>query len=322
MFMNITCEGLVANNHAYRTIQKILNLKETLKRFEELYAKVGAPGIPIEKGFKALLIQFMEDYSDRQMEAALRENIAVKWFCGFELKDETPDHSYFGKLRNRLGHENVAQIFNDVGNQMKSRGLRSNVFTFIDATALITKTALWEERDRAIKDGLDKLNNETVGKYSADKDARFGCKGKNKFWYGYKRHVAVDMQHRVITKIVTTSANVSDGKALPWVCPDRGIIFGDKSYCGKKTRQFIQDNGCHSAVILKNNMKGKDHTRDKFLTRLRMPYEGLFSLFRRRVRYRGLEKVSFQSLMEALVINIKRWAKITVSPHKTGYLPA
>lgn len=321
MFMNITCESLVSKSHAYRKIQKELNLKSILKKHGRLYASVGAPGIPIEKGFKALLLQFMEDYSDRQMEAALRENIAVKWFCGYELSDGTPDHSYFGKLRKRLGNDNVAEIFNQVLKQLQARGLQSNVFTFIDATALITKTALWEERDKAIKDGLEKLNNETVGKYSSDADARFGCKGKDKFWYGYKRHVSLDMQHRIITKIETTPANVSDGNGLSAVCPEGGIIFADKGYCGKKVQKILKEKGCCSAVILRNNMKGKDQKRDKFLTRLRMPYEGIFALFRRRTRYRGLAKVSFQNTMEALAINIKRLIKLVELPQPTGYLP-
>lgn len=46
---------------------------------------------------------------------------------------------------------------------------------------MISKVALWEERDKALKEGLDK-------------QARFGCKGKNKFWYGYKRNVAACMK--------------------------------------------------------------------------------------------------------------------------------
>ncbi len=52
----------------------------------------------------------MEDYSDRRMESALNENMAAKWFCDFELGQGAPDHSYFGKMRDRLGTNNVAQI--------------------------------------------------------------------------------------------------------------------------------------------------------------------------------------------------------------------
>jgi len=141
----------------------------------ELYSDLGQTGIIIEKGFKALLIQYWEDYSDRQMEKAVRENIAIRWFCGFNLTENTPDHTYFCKLRKRIGAKYLAIIFNQVNNLLKEYGLFGNVFTFIDASAIITKTALWEERDRAIKGGEVKLNNANVKKYAADKDARWGA---------------------------------------------------------------------------------------------------------------------------------------------------
>ena len=57
----------------------------------------------------------------------------------------------------------------------------------------MTKNTTWEERDKAIKEGEEALNNANVKKYSADPQARFGCKGKSKFWFGYKGHVGIDM---------------------------------------------------------------------------------------------------------------------------------
>ena len=57
------------------------------------------------------------------MEKAVRENIAIRWFCGFGLLDETPDHSYFGKLRKRIGTKRVADFFTEVNKTLESRGL-------------------------------------------------------------------------------------------------------------------------------------------------------------------------------------------------------
>ena len=62
----------------------------------------------------------------------------------------------------------------------------SEVFTFVDATHLIAKANLWEERDTAIKKKIDKLGKETLYLVAKDKDAKIGCKGKKKYWYGYK----------------------------------------------------------------------------------------------------------------------------------------
>ena len=70
-----------------------LGLAPLVSRVESLYSARGAPGAPLQQGLRAMIVQFLEDYSDRQMEPAIAENIAVKWFCQFELGETTPDHS-------------------------------------------------------------------------------------------------------------------------------------------------------------------------------------------------------------------------------------
>ena len=45
-------------------------------------------------------------------------------------------------------------------------------------------------------------------KIASDKQARIGCKGKNKYWYGFKKHVSVDMQSGLINKVLITPANI------------------------------------------------------------------------------------------------------------------
>ena len=75
---------------------------------------------------------------------------------------------------------------------------------------------------------MEKFNNETASLVAADKQARFGCKGNNKFWYGYKEHASVDMQSGLINKIAATSADVTDAQGLEKVCPKSGAVYADK----------------------------------------------------------------------------------------------
>lgn len=44
------------------------------------------------QGFKMLLLQYMEDLSDRELGRFLKENIASKYFCDFAL-EVTPTHA-------------------------------------------------------------------------------------------------------------------------------------------------------------------------------------------------------------------------------------
>jgi len=91
---------------------------------------------------KTLLLQFWEDYSDQEMEKALEENVTIKWFCGFGLLKKTPTFSYFSKLRKRIEIKNIVNLFNQINDDLKDKGLFRDFFKFIDASSIITKTAL------------------------------------------------------------------------------------------------------------------------------------------------------------------------------------
>ena len=263
---------------------------------------------------KALLIQFWEDYSDREMEKCVRENLAVRFFCGFGLMETTPDHSYFGKLRKRMGTKRIADLFEGVNALLEGYGLFGNVFTFIDASTIITKTALWEERDRAIQDGAEKLNNANVTKYAADKDARWGAKSKKKWWFGHKRHAAVDMRHGLIRKVAVTAANVPDFKATKCVLPKQGVVFMDKIYDTKKTDGILLARGLHPSTVRKNNNPQKNRDLDRWRSAIRMPFEGVFSKLSKHARYRGHAKVTMQSFLQAIAHNLKKAVMFVLLP--------
>ncbi len=303
-------DQVVEKEHAFRKINKLVKFNEITEPLRSLYSNLGQSGIDIEKGVKALIVQFWEDYSDRQMEKAIKENFAVRWFCGFGLREKTPDFSYFCKLRKRLGTKRTAELFEKINKILEGYGMFGNVFSFIDASAIVTKKALWKERDKAIAKGEEKLNNLNVKKYAADKQARWGAKSKKKMWFGYKRHHAVDMRYGLIKKLTVTPANESDFKALKNICPKQGMVFADKGYDYKQADNWIKANNCHSATIRKKNNKTKNRYLDKWRSRVRMPFEGVFSKLRRRVKYRGQAKVLMQCFLEATCHNLKKAVKI------------
>jgi hypothetical protein len=55
----------------------------------------------------------------------------------------------------------------------------------IDATHLIAKAMLWKEGDKARQQKIEPLNNIVLPKLAADPQARSGCRGNKKYWYGY-----------------------------------------------------------------------------------------------------------------------------------------
>lgn len=305
---------IIDDAHPFRRLKEILDFETLIAPMRAAYSTLGAHGIDVERGVKALLIQFWENYSDREMEKAVRENLAIRWFCGFTLTEHTPDHTYFSKLRSRLGTKRVANLFKEVNATLESRGLFGNVFTFIDASSIITKTALWEERDRAIKEGAERLNNKNVERYAADKDARWGAKSKTNIWFGHKRHAAVDMRYGLVKKVAVTAANVPDFRVIESVAPKEGAVFMDKMYDTKKTDRILHSRGIHAATIRKNNNPIKNRGLDCWRSAIRMPFEGTFSKMNKRARYRGHAKVTLQCFLEAMTYNLKKAVRVLFAP--------
>ena len=96
-------EDLVRPDHPYRKLLQIVDFKRLCKSLRSLFCEDrGRKGYHIESGFAALVLQWMEDLSDRELERFLQENTAGKLFCGFSLLEKTPDHTYFSALRKKI----------------------------------------------------------------------------------------------------------------------------------------------------------------------------------------------------------------------------
>ena len=297
-------DSLVSSTHPYRRFHAYL--PDATEVLGDVRHRKGADGYGGGRLFRCLLVQCMEDLSDRELERYLEEHLAAKWRCGFTLSEPTPDYSLFRRVRTRIGPTRLSQLFATMREQLKAAGLMSEVFTFVDATQLIAKATLWEERDKARQQHIEKRNNTVLPNVAVDKQARIGCKGKKKYWYGYKEPVSVDMQSGLINKVATTPANLPDAQGLRHVCPTQGAIYGDKGYCTAPARPAAAQRNCHLAAIQRNNLRSKNRDRDRWYTHWRAPYERVFAQRPKRVRYRGVAKNQFAAFLHAMAFNLKR----------------
>ena len=302
----INLNDLVPSNHSYRQFSCLWNFSTVSKQLKKMEKDNPYKGYGLLRLFKCLLLQFMEDLSDRELERYLQENNAAKWFCEFNLSEKTPEYSVFSKCRKRFRTHFLSKVFSNLRDQLKQQGVINEVFSFIDASHLITKANLWKERDDAFKKKYEPLNNEVLPKVAADKQARIGCKGKGKYGYGYKKHTSVDMQSGLINKVAVTPANVTDAQGMQDVCPDSGAIYADKGYCTEPEKKASTKKGCHLRAIKKRNMCGKNKDQDRWFSGLRSPYERVFAHQNKRVRYRGIAKNQFTEFMKTICFNLKR----------------
>lgn len=78
-------------------------LPDTIAVLADVSQLKGVDGYGVARLFRCLLLQIMEDLSDRDLARYLEENLAAKWFCGFTLSDPTPDDSLFTLVAPALG---------------------------------------------------------------------------------------------------------------------------------------------------------------------------------------------------------------------------
>ena len=108
-----------------------------------------------------------------------------------------------------------------------------------------------------------------------------------------------------INKVSITPANVTDSQGLGFVCPKTGAIFADKGYCQSPSTIAGKRKFLHLSAIKKNNMKDKIREKDKWISKIRAPYESVFSKENKRVRYVGICKNQFMAFMQAFEAVIK-----------------
>lgn len=107
----VSLEDLVPQDHVYRKFSSIWQFDGINKHLKKVEKSCNYKGFGIIRLFKCLLLQFLEDLSDRELERYLKENTSGKWFCGFGLTEETPSNTTFSKLRDRIGTKLLSEIF-------------------------------------------------------------------------------------------------------------------------------------------------------------------------------------------------------------------
>ena len=83
----VTLDQLVDLNHNYRKFKELWDLELVRKELKQIEDALGADfkGYGIFRLFLCLLVQFMENLSDRELEESLKSNLASKWFCEFNF---------------------------------------------------------------------------------------------------------------------------------------------------------------------------------------------------------------------------------------------
>jgi transposase, IS5 family len=279
---------------------------------------MGAPGYPVSVLFKALLLQQWYGLSDPALEDALGDRLSFRRFCGMPLDRKMPDHSTIWRFRENLSKSGLAAAaFACVTGQIEKAGLVLRKGTLIDASlvpAAVNKPA--PPQGELPPDSNGRAASKLV-RSVLDPDAAWTKKDGRRY-FGYKAHVALDMQSRIIRRLAFTPANVNDTScADALICGDERTVYADKAYDSKARSAALKVQGIRNGIMRRWHWAWQPPSRwelrrNTLLIARRAPIEPLFALLKNvyrftRARYRGLARNAAALHLAATAMNLKRW---------------
>jgi transposase len=131
----VSLEALVPTDHFYRHLEAKLDLSFVREWVRDRYAERGRPSIDPIVFFKLQLVMFFEGIrSERKLVETARLNLAHRWYLGYALNEELPDHSSLTRIRQRLGVDIFQRFFEQVVDLCQEAGLVWGRELYVDAT--------------------------------------------------------------------------------------------------------------------------------------------------------------------------------------------
>jgi transposase len=133
----ISLEDLVPADNFYRHLEVKLDLGFVREWTRKLYAERGRPSIDPVIFFKLQLVMFFEGIrSERKLIETASLNLAHRWYLGYALDEELPDHSSLTRIRQRLGIGIFERFFEQIVDLCQEAGLVWGRELYFDATKI------------------------------------------------------------------------------------------------------------------------------------------------------------------------------------------
>lgn len=172
---------------------------------------------------KATFLQSLFSLSDPQLEDQLIDRLSFQRFVGINLDQQIPDFTTFWRFKEALStHSLDERIFQLIGEQLEAKSLMVKKGTIVDASILPSSGRPLSDKKRG---ELDEKPSSQI-----DTDADSTKKGGT-YYFGYKGHIGVDVESKLIRKATFTPASVHDStQTEQLVSYDEKALFGDKAY--------------------------------------------------------------------------------------------
>ena len=288
----------------------------------------GRPPIDAVLMLKVLVLQQLYNLSDEQTEYQIRDRYSFGHFVGLDPENSVPDEKTIWLYRERLKqHGLVNKLFDGVLSQIEQAGYVARKGQIVDA-AIVSAPRQRNRGDenKQIKKGEVPQDWSEAKRRQKDTQARWAR--KHGHWeYGYKNHINVDVEHKVIRRYAVSDAAINDRHYLEALLDEDNTskaLWADANYRSRGQEAELKARGYRSHIQRQGqatrplNERGKAANHKRSKTRVRV--EHIFAQqhhMGRTVRTIGLERATFKIGMMNLVYNIRRlvWLVGHVKPN-------
>ncbi len=284
----------------------------------------GRPPFNYVMMFKILILQRLYNISDDQAEFQINDRMSFMRFLGLGLGETVPDAKTVWHFRNELTNAGIIEeLFDLFTRELETQGIVTHKGTIVDATFVdAPKQRNTREENKRVKSGEVPEDWNENKRRQKDTDARW-TKKNNEVHFGYKDHVKVDAESKIITDYAVTSANVHVSHVFTDLIDDTDVtVYADSAYVGQDVPEEVHAEICEKGYRnhpLTEEQKARNREKSKVRCRIEHVF-GYMTGSMRGITFRGVGKprADFNIGLTNLVYNMCRYATLRNRAPITG----
>jgi IS5 family transposase len=339
-FGQMVYDRIIPRDHFLVQLNEAIPWQRFTYRLVKYYrgkAKEGRPPWDPAVMLKMLLVAYLYDLSERQVEEVAKFNLPVKYFLGLAADESPPDHSTLTAFKGRLLENGRVTAFEklllEVVSIAREQGIHFGSIHVMDSAHSVADVDVEKDRHRQGKHGQPPRDPNAAWGVKNDRmitDAEGRRVRSKQYFYGYKAHVSLDAHSGLITSMVHTPGAAYDGHQLPKLLHKDlqqglpvSIVTADRAYDDSDNHVLLNTKGIASAIRLNTyRLRKKDPSRAVWEALSCRPeyQQGLqerYKIERKfgeakvrhglgRCRYIGIVRFAVQGFLTAIALNLKR----------------
>jgi len=297
---------------------------------KERKAPSGRKPIDVVLMFKTLILQRLYNLSDDQTEYMIRDRASFQRFLGLHVGDGSPDAKTIWKFREQLTVLNLSRdLFIRFELLLCERGFEAKGGQIVDATIVeVPRQRNTREENAQIKAGEIPPQWESQPNKLAQKDLD-ACwtKKRGQTYYGYKNHINVDQEHKLIRDHTHTDASVHDSRMMEDIVDLEAVdrpVYADSAYRSEAREEMLRKIGVESRIherayagtALTEAQKASNTEKSRVRARVEHTFGFMTTNMNGATFIRCIGSLRAQAIMilSNLTYNMSRFLQITKAP--------